>query len=275
MENQVNNNSNTQALVSTDDARKIVYKVGEEEVTLSRAIVRQYLCRGEAAGVSDAEIVQFMALCRANGLNPFVGDAYLVKYKNSPAQMITSKNAFMKRAEAGADYQGFTAGVIVVRNNEVVELEGAFCLPSDTLVGGWCRVLRKDRQNPIVARVSLREYHTDKSTWAAKPATMIRKVAIAQAFREAYPVNLGGLYVPEEEAPEDQVQPAPPAVPANCEPAPLPDPEEEKPAVPAEKPQDAREAEERPDTPPAADTPAETDGEAGFDMNLFNPDFAQ
>jgi hypothetical protein len=68
-----------------------------------------------------------------------------------------------------------------------------------------------------MSRVSISEYSSGKSTWSAKPATMIRKVAIAQAFREAYPLNLGCLYTPEEmeqARPEDQEQPRPEALPA-------------------------------------------------------------
>ena len=37
--------------------------------------------------------------------------------------------------------------------------------------------------------------------WKEKPKTMIRKVAIVQTFREAFPDELGGLYS-EEEMPE-------------------------------------------------------------------------
>ena len=249
---QINNNNVSQALTEQGDAKKIVYKVGEEEITLTRTIVRNYLTRG-SAGVSDAEIVQFMALCQANKLNPFVGDAYLVKYQGSPAQMITSKDAFMKRAETGPAYEGFAAGVIVVRNNQIVEEQGSFTLPDDTLVGGWCKVWRKDRNGPFVCRVALREYNTGKSTWAQKPGTMIRKVAIAQAFREAYPVNLGGLYVPEEEAPEEQPQEAP----ANSQPVEAISVQELD--MPAEEVTTGQ---------PLPDTPAED-----FDQDdLFNPE---
>jgi hypothetical protein len=38
------------------------------------------------------------------------------------------------------------------------------------------------------------EYNTGKSSWAKIPATMIRKVALVQALREAFPSDLGGCY---------------------------------------------------------------------------------
>ncbi len=34
--------------------------------------------------------------------------------------------------------------------------------------------------------------------WASKPATMIRKVAMTHALREAFPSSLGGLYTEDE-----------------------------------------------------------------------------
>lgn len=257
----------SQALAEPGD-KKITYKVGDEEITLTRNIVRQYLTRGDAVNVTDAEIVQFMFLCKTNGLNPFVADAYLVKYKNSPAQLITSKSAFMKRAETGPNYEGYQAGVVVLRENKIEEVEGSLLLPGDKLIGGWAKVYRGDRKFPSVARVGLSEYSSGQSTWAGKPATMIRKVAIAQAFREAYPMNLSGLYGPEEEAPEDQSQPAAPALPANSVPVSIPAPPE---AEAAPSPADETAEPER--EPAAIPVPAaEADGDA-FDTNLFDPNF--
>ena len=194
------------AILSDGDKGKLTYNVNGQDVALSYGIVRQFLTRGEG-GVTDAEIVQFISLCKFNQLNPFLGEAYLVKYGNSPASMITSKEALMKRAESSEQYDGFQAGVIVMRNNEPVEVEGSFILPTDQLLGGWCKVFRKDRKVPVVSRVSFQEFSKNQSTWKTMPATMIRKVAEAQAFREAFPVNLGGMYIAEEQTPDIQTQP--------------------------------------------------------------------
>lgn len=198
----------SQALVE-DDKKKVTFTVDGEEVSLSRTIVRRYLARGDG-DFTDAEIVQFISLCRVNQLNPFVGDAYLVKFKgqNPSAQMIISKSAFMKRAESDSRYDGYQAGVIVQRGSDVIELEGAFFLPGDILSGAWAKVYKKDIRFPVVARVRMQEYDKQKSTWNSMPGTMIRKVAIAQAFREAFPLKVGGMYLPEEQAgPEIQQQP--------------------------------------------------------------------
>ena len=132
----------SQTLLGANDKGRVTYQVNGEDVNLSFQIVRNYLTRGNAA-VTDAEVIQFIFLCRANQLNPFIGDAYMVKFaprdgqRPEPAQMIISKSAFMKRAEGAPQYAGYQAGLILLRDKEVVEEEGSFFLPGDTLVVGW------------------------------------------------------------------------------------------------------------------------------------------
>jgi len=205
-----NENSNTskqanvsQTLLGANDKGRVTYQVNGEDVNLSFHIVRNFLTRGNGNSVTDAELVQFISLCRANQLNPFIGDAYMVKYGSEPASMIISKSAFMKRGESAPQYTGYQAGVILLRDKQVVEEEGSFFLPGDQLVGGWAKVYRSDRPHPVVIRVRLQEYNKGKSTWASMPGTMIRKVAIAQAFREAFPFAVDGMYTPEE-IPDEQ-----------------------------------------------------------------------
>ena len=174
------------------------YKVAGEPVKLSYNIVRSYLTRGNAA-VTDQEVAMFISICKYNQLNPFLNEAYLIKFGNNPAQMIVSKEALMKRAEANPSYDGLEAGLILLRNNEVIEVEGNFHLPTDEILGAWAKVYRKDRSKPFVAKVNLNEYDKKQSSWNEKKATMIGKVAKVQALREAFPVQLGAMYMQEEQ----------------------------------------------------------------------------
>ena len=194
----------SQTLLGANDKGRVAYEVNGETINLSFKIVRDYLTRGNAQ-VTDAEVIQFISLCKANKLNPFIGEAWLVKFQGSPASMITARDAFLKRAESSPSYTGLQSGVIVIRNNELVYEEGAFFLPADQLVGGWCKVYRKDREFPYVAKVRIQEYNKGKSTWSAMPGTMIQKVAEAQALRKAFPFQTSGLYTPEE-LPDEQAQ---------------------------------------------------------------------
>ena len=175
----------------------VTYQVNGEELTLTPNTVKNYLTRGNSA-ITGQEAVLFMNLCKYQKLNPFLNEAYLVKFGDKPAQMITGKEAFLKRAETHEKFEGYRAGLIISREDEILEIEGSFTTAGDKVLGGWCEVYREDRKYPIIAKVSFDEYNKGQSTWKDMPKTMIRKVAMVQAFREAFPANLGGMYVEEE-----------------------------------------------------------------------------
>lgn len=182
--------------------KQTTFEVNGEEVKLSGAMVKNFLVSGNGA-VSDQEVVMFINLCKYQKLNPFLKEAYLVKFGNKDAQIIVSKEAFMKRAESHTQYDGFKAGIIVERDNEIVEIEGAIKLEKDKLIGGWAVVYRKDRERPVVVKISFKEFSKGQATWNAMPLNMIRKTAVVNAMREAFPDNVGAMYT-EEEAPPAQ-----------------------------------------------------------------------
>lgn len=186
--------------------KEVVFLANGEEVTLSPSTVRDYLVSGNG-NVTTQEIVMFINLCKYQHLNPFLNEAYIVKFGNAPAQLITSKEAFIKRAEANEHYRGSKAGVIVVRNNEVVYMNGAFAFPDDKLVGGWAEVKRDDREDPIHIEISFDEFSKKQATWRDMPANMIRKTALVNALREAFPDSLGALYTEDDKSPTASVQP--------------------------------------------------------------------
>jgi hypothetical protein len=112
--------------------------------------------------------------------------------------MIVSKEALLKRADACENYDGIQSGVIIMRNNQIVEVEGCFYTPEDKLIGGWARVYRSDRKFPFVSKVRIEEYNKERLTWKDMPSTMISKVAQVQALRLAFPAQLGAMYTREE-----------------------------------------------------------------------------
>jgi phage recombination protein Bet len=177
----------------------VVYQVAGQDVKLSYNIVRNFLTKGNGQ-VSDQDLTQFISICKYNQLNPFLSEAYLIKFGTAPATMVVSKEAFFKRAEASPVYKGIQAGIIVNRDNDIIDLEGCFYLPGDVLLGGWAKVYRSDRDHPVVSRVTLEEYDKKQSNWKEKPSTMISKVAKVQALREAFPTQLGAMYTEEEQA---------------------------------------------------------------------------
>lgn len=174
----------------------VKYTVGDEEIQLDEATVRNYLVTGKQELVTKQEIMLYMKLCKVQGLNPFLKDAYLIKYgADQPAQMIVGKDAFTKRADEMPECRGWVAGVCVTdKNGEYLEREGSVVLPNEKLVGGWCSIEKDGWSHPFKHTVSLEEYHTHKSTWNKMPATMIRKVALVQGLRDAFPSAFQGMY---------------------------------------------------------------------------------
>ncbi len=150
---------------------------------------------------TESECFSFLRLCSAQGLNPFLREAYLVKYGTEDASFVVGKDVFLKRAETLSEYKGFVAGIIVKSKSGIDKPEGNFYIPEEqTLLGGWAEVYRSDRDKPIRIEVPLSEYvqtkkdGTTNRSWRKMPSTMIRKVALVQAFREAFPNEFGGMY---------------------------------------------------------------------------------
>jgi len=175
----------------------VEFEVNGEEVKLTGNTVKNYLVRGNGE-VSDQELVMYINLCKYQKLNPFLNEAYLVKFGQQPAQIIVSKEAFMKRAENHPKYEGFAAGIIVERDDDLVEVEGAVKLSKDKLIGGWAKIYRSDRKHPVTTRISLEEFSKGQATWKQMPLNMIRKSAIVNAQREAFPDTLGALYTEDD-----------------------------------------------------------------------------
>jgi len=176
-----------------------------ENIELTMNDVANYLVDGNSK-ITRQEAKMFMELCKYQHLNPFLKEAYIIKFGNKPAQLITSKEAFMKRAENNEQYAGLKAGIIVLRNDEIVYSNGAFALQTDKVVGGWADVYRKDRQEPHHVEISMQEFSKGQSTWKSMPATMIRKTAIVNALREAFPEALGGMYTEDDKNPNEPAQ---------------------------------------------------------------------
>lgn len=197
-----------------------------QDITVTEQDVRDLMAANGNAmdNVTSQEVKMFLRLCQSQRLNPFTRDAYIVKYGNQPATVIAGKDAFVKRATRNKKYRGHEAGITVMRkikrdqNSSVQTVidrrEGSMLLDGEILIGGWCKVYLEGYECPIFDEVALSEYSAPdkygKNGWSKMPATMIRKVALCHALREAFPEDLGGLYGAEEmDQANSEPQPAP------------------------------------------------------------------
>jgi len=187
-----------------DDKRfEIVTRTGER-YKLDKATVMKYLTDNKE--ITDSEFNMFFQLCKVNKVNPFLKEAYIIKYGNSPATIVLDYKVLQQIAEDNKNYRGMKHGVIVVdKDGKVIERNGEYKLDGEVLIAGWCEVYRNDREHPTRVTAMFEEFKATKSNgevnsnWASKPCFMICKVAKAQALREAFPNLVGSnVYISEE-----------------------------------------------------------------------------
>lgn len=174
-------------------------------VALDEQTVIDYCTRGNG-NITRQEVALFIRTCQAKRLDPLEnGEVYLIKYDNTkPAQIVVGKHAYNRRADKNPEYMGKKSGIVVVRDNQVIQKEGCciYEILGEVMIGGWCRVFRQrpasGAADEIYREVSFSEYSSGQANWKAKPATMIEKVAVSQCLREAFPNDYEGLYSEDE-----------------------------------------------------------------------------
>lgn len=183
----------------------VKYDIDGNEIKLTPTIVQEYIV-GNNAKITMQEFKFFTELCKVRKLNPFLNEAYLIKYNDNPAQLVVGKDAIIKRAVLNPNYDGMECGIICYNNEtgEEIERQGTYIPVGYELTGGWAKVYVKNRTYPSYVSVNLKEVAQTKrdgslnSNWSSKPATMVEKVAKVRALREAFVDDLGGMYDADE-----------------------------------------------------------------------------
>lgn len=176
---------------------------GDSKVKLSIDIVKRLICVPTKSGkiCSDTDAIKFMAMCNARKLNPWEGDAFLIGYDGHAGptySLITSHQAFLKRAELNPEFDGMESGVVVEKEGQIEDIQGDFTTGGQKVLGGWARVFFKNRSHPMYKRIRLSRFQKSFGVWQDDPAGMICKCAEADALRSSFPTMLGGLYIAQE-----------------------------------------------------------------------------
>ena len=200
--------------------------VKKEIAEITPEDVKNFFCK-EA---TQNEVMLFLNIAKMNGLNPFKRELHLIKYGTAPATIVTGYETYLKRAERSKMWNGMKVWTEGIGEN----------------MKACCEIYRKDWEHPYYHEVYYEEYvgmknNTDGTKspnkfWREKPRTMLKKVVLSQAFRLAFPDEMGGLpYTVEEinsidtdvihsgkpdvempkaiEEPKQIVEPIPPAIP--------------------------------------------------------------
>jgi len=154
-----------------------LHKPVDPAVVLTREDIRKYIC----PTADDKEIFMFLGICKSFGLNPLKREVHLIKYGNAPASIVTGYEVYLKRAERTNKLNGW--GVDIVQDGKAATVT----------------IHRKDWSQPFVWTAYRQEFDKGQANWKTMPLFMLRKVAMAQAFRICFPDEMGGLpYLPEE-----------------------------------------------------------------------------
>lgn len=175
------------------------YEADGQEIAITDDDIRYVLAKNQ--NVTNEEIKLFIELCVAHKLNPFIKEAYIVKYGSQPATLLIGKDVWLKRAMRNPLYRGHQAGLTFIgQDGKLRRREGSMLLDGEHLIGAWAKVHLKGFEVPLYDEVSFEEYAGRKKDgslngqWRKMPGTMLRKVALVHVLREAFPDEFGGCY---------------------------------------------------------------------------------
>ena len=139
------------------------------------------------AKVDDQTLMTAVAYAKHVGLDPLKKEVHFVPYydkeqKKTILQPVVAYTEYIKRAERSGKLRGWTCRVQKQGEEHVAIVE----------------IKRSDWEIPFVWEVPMSEVRRDTPLWKSQPLFMLRKTAIAQAFRMCFPEETAHL--PYEEA---------------------------------------------------------------------------
>jgi len=156
----------------------------KEDMALNVADIKKYIC----PSATDKELFMFLGIARSYGLNPLKREIHFVKYGNNPASIIVGYEVYLKRAEATGKLGGWKCWIEKDEIGEKAVIE----------------IKRTDQEIPIRWEVYRKEFDRQQATWKTMPMFLLKKVAISQGFRLAFPGDLGGMPYTAEEMPHEK-----------------------------------------------------------------------
>lgn len=164
-------------------------------------------------GISDDEFALFMQQCSATGFNPFTKEAFCVPRKvKGPSGDYVTLHVFQPsvegaRARAGrfADFHSSTSAAVHANDQCVVDVDAGKVQhsftptkPRGVIVGAWGKVTKRGG-DPVVVWLPAGARAGNSQFWTADPGGMLGKCAEMAALRKAYPVQLAGVHLREEQ----------------------------------------------------------------------------
>ena len=173
-----------------------------EPKNITKETIKKYLC----PGATDQELMMGLQIAKTFNLNPLKREVYFVKYGTGNMQILTGYEVYLKRAERSLKWDGME-----------VSSEGS---AAEGNLKAIVKVFRKDWAHPLTHEAFYNEYVQMKpiykdnkrvgeepnTFWKNKPITMIKKVAVSQAFRLCFPDEFDGMpYTTDEVVDQERV----------------------------------------------------------------------
>ncbi len=149
------------------------------EIDYSNREVIDTIKQTVAKGATDAQLAQFLQVCKATGLNPFLREVWCIPATNT---IMTSRDGYLRVANDNPNFDGMETKV--ERDDKGIPIKAT------------CSVWRKDRGRPIVCEAYYSEYRKDSNVWKTYPSAMISKVAEVLALKRSFAIN--GVVTEEE-----------------------------------------------------------------------------
>jgi phage recombination protein Bet len=138
--------------------------------------------------VNDTEIRKAIGLAKHLGLDPTKKECHFIPFRGS-LQVVVSYTEYIKRAERTGRLDGWDVSVG----------------KDDIDIFAEVVIYRKDWNHPLRWKVYLSEAKKDTQNWKNMPIFMLKKTAISQSFRLAFPEETSLLPFEEAEAMADAV----------------------------------------------------------------------
>lgn len=201
-------------LLPTYKFRTIIFMKDQEEITNPVSFIKEQISsaislKGEYNAeqmkfvknmvnpdLTDTELYLFLFYANQTKLNPFNKEIIAVVYgKSDPANRrvstIITRDGKRVVASRTGELENVVTEAIYVKETPEGLAKCSFW-EGGKLVGAISTVTRKGVS--YRAEAPLAEYDSNKSVWASKKSTMIKKVAESQALSMAFPEILGGAY---------------------------------------------------------------------------------
>lgn len=166
---------------------------------------------------TDSDLAMYLYRCKTLGFDPLSGELVLQKriMKDGEVRLnfVTTRDAYLRKAEQNSEYQGINSGVVKEGDTFLIDSDSgtvkhSFGIKRGKILAGWAIVYHKNRK-PVIATADFVEYlnaNASSPVWRSMPSAMVQKVAEVAALRRQFPIQ--GIYTAEEMVLEED-QPVP------------------------------------------------------------------